>query len=222
MNSSDWIAAASLGVAAAALGISIYAIHRANKTASAATLVTLNEGFRQAWERCLQTPPTPDAPHYDLAELLNLLEIACAIYLEKSFTGNSGRLMSEYLQSTLSLLIKTPVINDEAFQLLQTAETFMFIKKFLKEKPTILSVTIPPKWYELQPYELSGGLSLVVAARIRPFFLISTIFFLIFHRSLASDCLFQYPALRRLGLCVPPINNLSSLVVLDSRFVSPP
>lgn len=50
---SDLIALASLAVAAVALLISVYAIIRANATASAATFVTLNEGFRQAWERCL-------------------------------------------------------------------------------------------------------------------------------------------------------------------------
>jgi hypothetical protein len=151
VNTSDWIAAASLGVAGVALVISIYAILRANKTTSAATFVTLNEGFRQAWKRCLRALPEPHGPNYDLAELLNLFEIACAIYLEKSLTGNSRRLMSDYLDRTLSLLIKTPVINDQAFQLLQTKETFIFIKKFLKEKPMVLSVTIPLKWYELQP-----------------------------------------------------------------------
>jgi hypothetical protein len=99
----------------------------------------------------LQALPEPDAANYNLAELLNLLEIACAIYLEKSLSGNSRELMSEYLGSTLSLLIKTPVINDKALRLLQTEETFIFIKKFLKQKPPALSVTIPPKWYELQP-----------------------------------------------------------------------
>lgn len=151
MNSLDWVALASLGVASAALGISIYAILRANKTTSAATLVTLNEGFRQAWERCLHAMPEPDATSYNLAELLNLFEIACAIYLEKSLTGKSRKLMYEYLGSNLSLLIRTPVINDQALRLLQTKETFIFIKKFLKEKPPALSVTIPPKWYELHP-----------------------------------------------------------------------
>src|SRR6266849_6392399 len=80
---------------------------RANAIASAATFVTLNEGFRQAWERCLR-PQDEDATNYELAELLNLLEIACAIYLEKSLSGNSRKLISEYLESALSLLIKTP------------------------------------------------------------------------------------------------------------------
>ena len=150
MSTSDWLAIASLAVAIAAMGVSIFAILRANKTTSAATLVTLNEGFRQAWERCLQKQQEPGIPKYDLAELLNLLEIGCAIYLENSLTGNSRELMREYLGSSLALLIKTEAVNDQAFLLLQTEKTFSFIKQFLKEKPPDMSIT-PRKWYELQP-----------------------------------------------------------------------
>jgi hypothetical protein len=156
VNLSDWIAAASLGVATAALAISVYAIGRANKTTSAATLVSLNEGFRQAWEKYLQgLAAGPDAAaSYHLAELLNLLEIACAIYLEGSLSGNSRKLQVEYLDNALSLLTSTPSVDDQVLQLLQTERTFSFIKKFLRKvekKPSVLSVTIPPKWYELKP-----------------------------------------------------------------------
>ena len=149
MTTSDLIALASLAVAAVALVISVYAVIRANATASAATFVTLNEGFRQAWERCLQ-PQDEDATNYELAELLNLLEIACAVYLERSLSGNSRKLIFEYLDSVLSLLIKNSSLNSRVPQLLQTDKTFIFIKKFLKKKRSTLSVTIPPDWYELQ------------------------------------------------------------------------
>jgi hypothetical protein len=154
VSSSDWIAAASLVVATAALVISIYAIRRANNTTSSATLVTLNEAFRQAWERYLQVPaPEPDTSSYNFAELLNLLEIACAIYLEGSVSGNSRTLMVDYLNNVLAHLLETPSTHVHVLQLLQTEKTFEFIKKFLKKlkkKPSILSVTIPPEWYELE------------------------------------------------------------------------
>jgi hypothetical protein len=151
VSTSDWIAIVSLAVAIVALGVAIFAISRANKTTSAATLVTLNEAFSQAWERFLQPQSEPDTADYSLGELLNLLEIGCAIYIEKSLTGNSRELMREYLGNVLSLLIKTPEVNDRALHLLQTQATFIFIKRFLKARPRGLSVTIPPKWYELQP-----------------------------------------------------------------------
>jgi hypothetical protein len=150
VSTADWIALTSLVVAFAALGISIYAIVRANATTSAATFVTLNEGFRQAWERCLQSREAQGAQNDGLAELLNLLEIACAIYLEGSVSGNSRKLIAEYLESVLSLLTKNPSLNAQVPHLLQTEETFIFIKKFLRKKRSTLSVTIPPEWYELR------------------------------------------------------------------------
>ena len=144
MSISDLIAAASLVVAAAALGISIYAIARANKTTSAATLVTLNEGFRQAFERYLGSPSLEN-----LAELLNLLEIACAIYLERSVAGNSRILLGEYIKSVVSILAGNQIVGGQAASLLQSRNTFAFVKRFIKEKPAALSVTIPPAWYQL-------------------------------------------------------------------------
>lgn len=145
MSPSDLIALASLFVALAALAISIYAISRANRTASAATLVTLNEGFRQAWDRYLQARTIDD-----LAELLNLLEIACAMFIERSLTGNSRILAREYIKNVLSILARNPEVSEQAVQLLQTPDTFRFIKRFMKERPAGLSVVMPPAWYQLQ------------------------------------------------------------------------
>jgi hypothetical protein len=78
VSSSDWIAAASLGIALVALVVSWLGIWRANRTTSAATLVTLKEGFRQAWSRFFDAQDEAEK-YYELAELLNLFEIACAI-----------------------------------------------------------------------------------------------------------------------------------------------
>jgi hypothetical protein len=131
-------------VALAALGVAIFAILRANKTTSAATLVTLNQACSQAWERYLHEPSD-----YNLGELLNLFEAGCAIYDEKSLTGNSRKLMRDYLDSVLPLLAKSQPVCDQAFNLLQSPETFIFIKGFLNERQVRLSVTIPPKWFQL-------------------------------------------------------------------------
>src|ERR1035438_3224880 len=98
MNASDCIAVASLGVSLVALYIAFYAVRRANKTTSAATFIALNESFRQAWERFFAAQDE-EQKHYELAELINLYEIACAIYLEKSLTGNSRKLEKEYLNT---------------------------------------------------------------------------------------------------------------------------
>jgi hypothetical protein len=151
LSPADQIAVASLAVAIAAFGLSIYAISRANKTTSAATLMVLNEGFRQAWERCLKQSQTPTDLSYNVAELLNLIEIACAAYIERSVSGHSRTLLIEYLNSGLSIIISTPLLNDRVPKLLQDEKTFIFIKKFLRKKKrrAALSVTVPPDWYEL-------------------------------------------------------------------------
>jgi hypothetical protein len=146
--SADTIALVSLLVSLAALVVSVFAIVRANNTTSAATIVSLNEAFRQAWERYFN-PKTPDQKSWELAELMNLLEIACAVYLEWSLSGNARKLIFDYLQRNLSDLIEHKEISAEIGKLLQDKETFLFIKKFLHKNEARLKATIPLGWYQL-------------------------------------------------------------------------
>ena len=85
--------------------------------------------------------------HYELAELMNLYEIACAIYLEKSLTGNSRKLEKEYLNTVLKALVTSNYAKTEVPSLLEDKGTFEFVRLFLKEKPAFLSVIVPPEWY---------------------------------------------------------------------------
>ena len=109
-------------------------------------MVALNESFRSAWSRFFEAceKQKPD----ELAELLNLLEIACAVCLEGSLSGNSKKLMSEYLDNILSVLAKDVYTRANVGPLLQDDSTFVFIKKFLREKSKSLSVANPPQWFE--------------------------------------------------------------------------
>jgi hypothetical protein len=91
-------------------------------------LVTLNEGFRQAWQRFLSAKKTD--PQYEFAELMNLFEIACAIHLEGSFSGNSESLIRDYLNRTLDLLEKDEDSMSRMKQMLDSAETFIYVQKF--------------------------------------------------------------------------------------------
>jgi hypothetical protein len=145
VSAADFVAWVSLVVAFAALVVAWYGIRRSNRTTSAATMVTLNEGFRGAWGRFLAAQG--ESRSYELAELLNLFEIACAIYIEKSLTGNSRKLMAEYLEGILRVLVANEYTCQEITPLLQTPSTFIFIKRCLKEKRAVLSVTVPPAWY---------------------------------------------------------------------------
>jgi hypothetical protein len=147
---SDWITlvlgAASFIAALAALAVAIFAIYRGNRNTSAATMVTLNVAFRDAWERFLEA--TPHGREFHFAELMNLFEIACAVYQDNSLAGVSGDLMKNYLEGILSVLIKTPYADEQIPKLLQGPTTFLHIKKFLDDKPKHPSVTVPNKWYE--------------------------------------------------------------------------
>ena len=108
--------------------------------------MSLNEAFRQAWQRFLSAGE--DTKSYQLSELMNLIELACAIHLENSLFGASNELIKEYLADVLRLLIKDTYTRTEIPTLLQGPKTFIYIKKFLKAKRDNLSVTIPLEWYE--------------------------------------------------------------------------
>jgi hypothetical protein len=128
LSPSDWIALTSGAVSLAALGVALYAIRRSSLSSSVATLVTLNDGFRQAWQRYLEA--TEQAKDYEFSELANLMEIASAIHMEKSLFGISRELSSEYLEHVL-LLIEG---NDDARRRLEAGihkpNTFKYIASF--------------------------------------------------------------------------------------------
>jgi hypothetical protein len=146
LNTSDIIASASLVVAFVALAVAWHAILRGNKTTSAATLVSLNEGFRSAWGRFFLAKEEQKAA--ELAELLNLFEIACAIRQEGSVSGNAAELLQEYLDNVLRLLTGNTYICQQVVPLLQNERTFVFIKRFLKDSRPLTEVTIPLEWYQ--------------------------------------------------------------------------
>lgn len=125
---SDEIAIASCALALVAVVIAIYAIRRGNKNSSVATLVTLNDGYRQAWQRFLAAKG--DQREYEFSELMNLLEVGCAIDAEKSLVGVSREIAREYLTHALQLLDA----HEEARRLTMAAShdptTFKYVRRF--------------------------------------------------------------------------------------------
>ena len=106
----------------------------------------LSEAFRQAWERLLSKLHDPHAR--ELADLMNLVETACAIQYEKSLAGVSRKLNQQYLDSILVLLIEETAISHEIHALLHEEHTFLYIRRYLKAKRQVLSVTVPLAWFE--------------------------------------------------------------------------
>jgi hypothetical protein len=152
LSTSDKIAvasgAASFVVSLAALGLALYALYRSNRNTSASTLVALNVAFRASWWSFLNATKDEDK-QFELAELLNLVEIACAICQENSLAGNSRDLMRAYLNTILNILINNQGVSVMVrTSLLEDKKTFLHIKRFIRNKPSYLSVTIPAEWYQ--------------------------------------------------------------------------
>lgn len=94
------ISGASLVAAIVALVVARDAIRKSDRNTSAAMLVTLYEAFRQGWAR-FQAETDPERSRYEMAELMNTFEIACAIHHEQSIHGVSREILEEYLRDTL-------------------------------------------------------------------------------------------------------------------------
>lgn len=96
-----FVAGASLVASIIALWVAWFGIRRADNNSSASLLVTLNDGFRQAWQRYL-SGKNDEQKQYELAELMNLLEIACALYNGGSLSGMSRKIVEELCSARTS------------------------------------------------------------------------------------------------------------------------
>jgi len=133
---SDQAAAFALVVSVIALAVALVAIRRGNMNSSVATLVALNEGFRQAWQRFLLALSTHNDTdqQYELSELMNLLEIASAIYIERSLAGVSRELMAAYLDRSLRLLRDNENTSKRVAAMRDTPNTFKYIQKYVQSR----------------------------------------------------------------------------------------
>jgi len=149
LQTSDQIALLALIVAILALVVAMLAIYKGNRNASVATLVTLYEASRQAFQRYL-SEKAEDAKRYELCELMNLLEIAAAILNERSFAGVSKEIQREYLNEVLELLIGDKYARETIDNMLSAPTTFEHIRKFYSAKRSQpLSVVTPRQWFQL-------------------------------------------------------------------------
>jgi len=144
LNPSDWIAIASLTVSASTLWIAYRTIRQGNKNSSTAILIALNDAFRAAWERYISAEDTKKS--HEFAELLNVLEIACAIHHEGSLFGVSKTLSRDYIENIIILIEN----DDKARMLLETMihapNTFEFIalfRKRMRKRPSNVHIIGP-------------------------------------------------------------------------------
>lgn len=132
LSASDVISAISLVVAVLALWVSCHAIYRSNKTSSAAIYLTLNGGFHEGWRRYLREAD-PEKRAYEFAELMNVVEIACAIHISRSLTGVTRELLEEYLGDTLSLIEGNEEATSRLRALIHSETTFKYVTAYLRQ-----------------------------------------------------------------------------------------
>jgi len=145
---SDQIALASGIVSVIALVVAVYAIRKGNKNSSVATLISLSESCRAAWNRFLSAPNNDDRA-YELAELMNTLEIAAAIVNEDSLAGVSKTLLRAYLEQVITLLKNNAFASEQIEHMLSEPKTFESIQRFYRApQDAVPSVTRPKGWFQ--------------------------------------------------------------------------
>lgn len=136
MTANDWatlvLSGASLIVAVVALYVALVAMRRSDRNASGATLVTLYESFRQGWFR-FQNAADADTSRYEMAELMNTFEIACAIHQDQSIHGHSRQLLEEYLCDTISKFASDHEAATIIHSMIDGPTTFKFLAMFQRE-----------------------------------------------------------------------------------------
>src|ERR1700730_11073730 len=81
---------------AVALYVTARQLFIGRRAASAGALIALSESFRQAWLQ-FSNAGDEDAKQHTFADVMNLLESACAIFEDRLFVGRAGRLLEDYL-----------------------------------------------------------------------------------------------------------------------------
>lgn len=151
----DVFASWMLFIAVIGLLIAWKTFRRGNLNASVATASNLMSNIQTSlYEYINSIPPSRPQPSQQsidleaekLEVLMNLLEMASAICVEKSLFGVSLTLVENYVRDILKLIIGNQYVCLKVGQLLQNQDTFKYIRWFMGiASPE--SITIPPGWY---------------------------------------------------------------------------
>jgi hypothetical protein len=129
---SDTLAAPTLLISLVALLVALRALSSGNRNASASAAVALHAEFRNAWEGFKNSPE--ENKDFYFAETMNVLEIACAIYLEGSLVGVSGELIQEFANDIARLIQASPEATSRVVKLRTTGTTFKYYDRFVADQ----------------------------------------------------------------------------------------
>lgn len=123
----------SLAIALVALVFSIVALHRSDRTSSAGTLVSIYDSIGGAWDRFLNAS-TEAKQNFELAELLNRLEVACAMSLGQGIHGAAKELLDEYVESSLLAIASDDAGALSLHRMRDQPTTFKYILRFVRRR----------------------------------------------------------------------------------------
>ena len=115
------------------IGAAFYAARQlslARKAGSGATLIALNEAFRDCWHLFL-TSGDAQLKRYHFGDLVNALESGCAVYRDRVFFGHSERVFRGYLVGVFRLIEGNAEARTILDAFIDTPETFENIVWFL-------------------------------------------------------------------------------------------
>jgi hypothetical protein len=135
-----WSGVATIVALFVGIGALLYAgaqLGLARKAGSGASLIALSEAFRQNWNVYLNAK-TPAERLHAFADLANCLEIACAVFRDKVFYGQSEDVLRAYLINVFALIEVNPLACQSLVNLLEIKETFDNITDFTtRHRPII-------------------------------------------------------------------------------------
>lgn len=114
-----------------ALVVTAWQLFVGRKAASAGALIALNESFRQAWLN-FSRAADDEARQHAFADVMNLLEAACAIFEDKMFIGRAGKLLEDYLCHVFILIRDSDDARERIQAMIVTEKTFEHIYNFLR------------------------------------------------------------------------------------------
>ena len=134
------LVAAPLGLIG--LLVAILQLRWGRRGASAATVIALNESFRQAWLHYAQV--SHEGKQHAFADIMNLLETACAIEEDKLLVAKGGKLLEDYLCHVLILIQQSDDARQRIECMFVTNQTFDHIINFLaRHRREITKIKIP-------------------------------------------------------------------------------
>lgn len=152
----DKLALWALCVAVMGLLIAWRTLRRGNLNASVATASALMADIQTSLNDYIGSIPSDSVFELNEAQasqmteklevLMNRLEMASAICVERSLFGISLTLVRNYVRDVLNVVVKNDYVCVEAGKLLQDEATFKYIRWFMEIAPKG-SITAPSGWY---------------------------------------------------------------------------